>query len=102
MRPGGGAWWDEGSSNKKGQAALERLPPPSCPPRKRLQPVHALRRSDVDRLFHLDARHFLARLVEAQHGVVVHLEPLPVNLGLEHLRARNDVVPEDDLLAGAP
>src|SRR5215510_1488572 len=67
-----------------------------------LQPVHALGRPNVDRLFDLNARHFLARLIEAQHGIVVHLEAFPVDLGLKHLRARYDVVPEDDLLAGAP
>src|SRR5215472_7036580 len=66
------------------------------------QPVDALGRPNVDRLLDLDPGHFLARLVEAQHGVVVHLEALPVDLGLKHLRARNDVVPEDDLLTGAP
>src|SRR5690606_4655217 len=67
-----------------------------------LQPVHALGRPNVDRLFDLNTRHFLARLVEAQHGIVVHVEPLPVNLGFEHFRTRNDIVPEDDLLAGSP
>src|SRR5688572_15104807 len=67
-----------------------------------LQPGHAFSWPDIDRLFDLDARHFLARLVEAQHGVVVHLEPLAVDLGFEHFRARNDIVPEDDLLAGSP
>src|SRR5688500_818140 len=68
----------------------------------RLEPVHAFGRPNVDRLFDLDAGHFLARLVEAQHGIVVHLKALPVDLGLKHFRPGNDVVPEDDLLAGAP
>ncbi len=67
-----------------------------------LQPGDPLGRPDIDRLFDLDPRHFLARLVEAQHGIVVHLEPLPVNLGFKHFRTRNDVIPEDNLLTGAP
>src|ERR687898_3679003 len=67
-----------------------------------LEPVHPLCGSDIDRLFDLDARHFLARLVEAQHGIIVHLEPLAVDLGFKHFRTRNDIVPEDDLLAGSP
>ena len=77
----------------------ERIP---FSPLSTLQPVHAFGRPNVDRLFDLNARHFLARLVEAQHGIVVHVEPLPVDLGFEHFRTRNDVVPEDDLLAGSP
>ena len=76
--------------------------PLEATPRCRLQPGYAFGRPNVDRLFDLNTRHFLARLVEAQHGIVVHLEPLPVDLGLEHLRTRNDIVPEDDLLAGSP
>src|SRR5207248_652581 len=67
-----------------------------------LQPGDALRRADVDRLLHLDPHHLLARLVERQHRVVVHLELPPVNLGLKHLRPRNHVVPEDDLLRRPP
>src|SRR3989338_3155259 len=67
-----------------------------------LQPGHALGGPDVDRLLDLDAGDFLARLVEAQHGVVVHLEALAVDLGLEDLRARDHVIAEDDLLAGPP
>src|SRR5436309_12513933 len=85
---------------RKGQEALCEPPAPSLRTGVVLQPVHALGGPDVDRLLHLDARHLLARLVEAQHGVVIHVEPLAVNLGLKHFRTRNDVVPEDDLLAG--
>src|SRR5712691_6974429 len=64
-----------------------------------LEPLRAFRRADVDGLLDLDPHHLLARLVERQHRVVVHLELAPVNLGLKHLRPRNHVVPEDDLLA---
>src|SRR5438132_34317 len=63
-----------------------------------LQPLRAFRRADVDGLLDLDPHHLLARLVERQHRVVVHLKLPPVNLGLKHLRPRNHVVPEDDLL----
>ena len=69
-----------------------------CP----LQPGDAFGGPNVDRLFHLDPGHFLPRLVEPQHGIVVHLKPLPVDLGLKHLRSWNHIVPEDDLLTGPP
>ena len=89
-----------GGLNTKGRKPF-RTP---CPllSRSPLQPGDALGRPNVDRLFDLNAGHFLARLVEPQHGIVVHLEPLAVDLGLKHFRARNDIVPEDDLLAGSP
>src|SRR5881296_3316806 len=67
-----------------------------------LEPLHAFRRADVDGLLDLDPHHLLARLVERQHRVVVHLELPPVNLGLKHLRPRNHFVPEDDLLRRPP
>src|SRR5438309_8571728 len=66
------------------------------------EPGHTFRRADVDRLLDLDPHHLLARLVERQHRVVVHVELPPVNLGLKHLRPRNHVVPEDDLLRRPP
>src|SRR5262249_28024483 len=37
-----------------------------------LQPIHPLGRADVDRLFDLLPHDLLARLVEAQHGIVIH------------------------------
>src|SRR2546427_268378 len=87
-------------------AQPERLRRPSPRGRGRAaftsEPGHALRRADVDRLLDLDPHHLLARLVERQHRVVVHLELAPVNLGLKHLRPRNHVVPEDDLLRRPP
>src|SRR2546427_11196780 len=67
-----------------------------------LEPLHAFRRADVDGLLDLEPDHFLARLVERQHRVVVHLKLPPVNLGLKHLRPRNHVVPENDLLRRPP
>src|SRR5438093_1375415 len=67
-----------------------------------LQPLRALRRADVDGLLDLDPHHLLARLVDRQHRVVVHLELAPVNLAVKHLRPRNHVVPEDDLLRRPP
>src|SRR5215831_12870814 len=86
----------------KGRAPCGTLPLCEATTSYTSQPVDALGRPNVDRLFDLDPGHFLARLVEAQHGVVVHLEALPVDLGLNYLRARNDDGPEYDQLTGAP
>src|SRR5207249_9337374 len=92
-----------GGSTTQGAESLTALRPSvTRGPRGPLEPIDALGRPNVDRLFDLNPRHFLARLVEAQHGIVVHLKAFPVDLGLEDFRPRNDIVPEDDLLAGAP
>ena len=93
-----------GGSNTPGAESLTALRPAVTrgPRGPLLQPGDAFGRPNVDRLFDLNPRHFLARLVEAQHGIVVHLKAFPVDLGLEDFRPRNDIVPEDDLLAGAP
>ncbi len=76
--------------------------PPATPWSPTLQPSGPFGRPNVNRLFHLLPHRFLARLVEAQHGVVVHLEPPPMNLRLKHQRPRYHVIPEDDLLARPP
>jgi len=70
--------------------------------RNGLEPGDTLGGPNIDRLFHLNARHFLPRLVEAQHGIVIHLKAFPVDLGLKDFGARDDIVPEDNLLARAP
>src|SRR2546427_5968287 len=58
------------------------------PPRSTLFPYTTLFRSDG--LLDLDPHHLLARLVERQHRVVVHLELPPVNLGLKQVGQGGD------------